>query len=1259
VKVLLRTFLFFLLITLVGVYTLLHSRWLSRLLAEKANATLAHILGIPVEVSWIRWEILTNTIVAGDTFWRREGDLPWMEIPWAEFRFGWLNLSFLPLRVQKITLISPRIRLKVDERGNLLPIVSLLEKIPSAGGGRGKLQFEVEEVEMVGGEIEIELTDPPSRIALPRVYLQVKREGGKPVGARIQFEKGRYQLYDWRYEGLSGEVRLLFEEGRLILKEWKLHGDLPALDLAGSGAIHPGGDPILDLGIGGMADLSLINLHYTSHPEFVGTALLSVHLLLNQTGIHLQGEVYSRDVVVQGNPISEFFTELELNEKGIDFPSIRIATEGGRIMGTGMIRWEKEVVLRFSTEMEDADLGLLTILLEELPLGITGSYRGKMNLDLKVDPILEGEIRGTGTAHLQRLILVPPRSLPEFPAEVTLSFHLSQESLTLDQVRFSAPEFSGWVSGRVPLSSAPFTLSGKVSLKDLAPWVEFALGIPAEGEGEITFALEDHTLYLDVYGSPLTFFTARFDRATAQLSVKDKTLEMKAFSGEGKGGRLTLKGTIALDTFSYDLQSTLVNLDLSSLGIAIPIPHKVNGVLSLEGSGTEIPRAEGTVDLAFEVFQSPIEVSLTAQGDRIEGKFTRSLSGNMTARKRDGTLYFDLRATTLPFRTGLSPQPVTFDLSGEGNCTAIQPESCFVHLFASAEDLPSLLSFLWDRGELSLIARFQGSEMILSHPRGGREGIFISSLEGEWYKDPFKIELGDARISYHWPWGGPFWEGEGEILLKKISGNLLKGVPFEGTLDAPLKISRGKITLPPFPVSVMGGRITISGVIPWNLQGESQLILFGTLPAEILTLFWENSPFHRGEMEISLNLSRILPFPSWKGTITLKKGEVAIPGIDERIANLEASVVADQNLLRIESYSGDWGEGRITGTGRITLYPDPLRDLELKGRVETKRVVLRPELTSGLSGNLTLTSQPNRRLLLSGDLELYDLSYRQKILLEQMILRIHPRGSVVNSLKNIPLDFRLHLFAHRSILAETNLFEGPFQSDLWIMGNLEDPQVTGNLRFLPEGTITFRNRVFRIRRGIVQFSDPRRFAPYLDLEAETTLYNTEERQRYLIRMQVYGPYDNLAIKLTSDPPLEELDIFSLISLGVLSKDIGRSQTKNIGQTGGVEAANLLLLTQISSIEEELKGVGGFDLIEIQPYYVSFQGSSSILLSAEKRITPRLRLRAGTTLDPSGEQRLELGYDFNRNFHLLLGWDNRTPSGTGNFSVRPRLWFPLP
>lgn len=1256
-KYLLRAFLFFFLLTIIGIYALLHTAWLSRLLAEKANTAISRLLGVPVEISWIKWKVLTNTLVAGDIIWLKKGDLPWIEIPWAEIQFGWLNLSFFPFRAQKITLISPRIRLKLDEKGNLLPLSSFLEK-KKEGESQGNPNFVVNKVEIAGGDIEIEIADPPSVIHLPLFSLHLTLEEGKPQTAWIAFEKGLYQLFTWQYEGLSGEIHLKFQKDLILLKEWKVHGELPALDFAGTGLLHPGGDPLLTLEIQGMADVSLVNLHYTSFPEFLGTSLISTRLFVTKEGrIRLTSGVYSRDLLIEGKRMDEISIEIELNEKGIDFTSIKIVAEGGKIEGTGRIRWQKEVRLSFSTQMEDVNLDLFSILLGNLPLGMAGNYRGKMNLDLAVDPVLKGEIHGTGQAELKRLILVPPHSLPEFSAHITLALNLSSELLHLQTIEFYGSDFSGSLTGTVPLHTFTPTFSGKVLLEELSPWVESAIGIPAEGKGEIAFTVAGDQVALEIAGAPVIFYTTHFDRASARISVEKGVLDLKDFEGEREGGTLSLHGEIALDSLAYRLQSSFVNFHLSSLGIPIPFSHKVNGKAFLVGKKTDIPEIEGNLTLSLFLPGFPIEVTLTGKGERVDAILTKGLSGSLSAVKERDALYFTLLAISTPLEIGLSPGPIPLDLRGGGHCFEINSQSCFVHLFASSADLSSLISFLWDKGELSLIARFQENHVFLTHAREDPEGYLYAHLKGGWRKDPIELRLDSSEFFYHWPWGSSWKKGRGEASLGRISA-VLKGIPFEAIPASPFSILHEKIILSPFPVFVKGGKVIVSGSLPWDLQGPSQLSLNGTVPTEILSLFWENPLFHHGELEIALQLSQILPFPSMNGTISLERGEVVIPAIDEPIVNVKASSRVEQYLLKIVAFSGEWGEGTIVGSGFLSLFPDPFRDLRIYGSIESKRIVVRSELSTGASGKITITPQANRRLLISGDLDLSHLNFHQKIILEQMLLKLRPRYSSETSSREVPLDLRLHLTGSREILAETNLFEGPFQFDIWLIGAPSQPSVTGNVRLLPEGTIAFRNRVFQIRRGVIQFSDPQRLAPFLDLEAETALYHPEERQRYLIRMQVYGPYDHLTIRFLSDPPLEELDVLSLLSFGVLAKDLGRSQ-RNVGQTGGVEIANLVLLSQISSLEEELKAVGGFDLIEIQPYYVSSLGSSSILLSAEKRLTSHLRIRAGTTLDPSGEQRFEVGYDLNRNFHILFGWDNRTPSGTGNFSLRPRLWFPLP
>src|SRR5690606_33632871 len=96
--------------------------------------------------------------------------------------------------------------------------------------------------------------------------------------------------------------------------------------------------------------------------------------------------------------------------------------------------------------------------------------------------------------------------------------------------------------------------------------------------------------------------------------------------------------------------------------------------------------------------------------------------------------------------------------------------------------------------------------------------------------------------------------------------------------------------------------------------------------------------------------------------------------------------------------------------------------------------------------------------------------------------------------------------------------------DLDIGGTVASPQFTGHVE-VTGGTLFFQGNRYQITRGNVDFVDPARVEPVLDIQAEADVRN------YRVILAISGRGDRTRLDLRSDPPLSQLEIVSLISGG--------------------------------------------------------------------------------------------------------------------------------
>ena len=96
--------------------------------------------------------------------------------------------------------------------------------------------------------------------------------------------------------------------------------------------------------------------------------------------------------------------------------------------------------------------------------------------------------------------------------------------------------------------------------------------------------------------------------------------------------------------------------------------------------------------------------------------------------------------------------------------------------------------------------------------------------------------------------------------------------------------------------------------------------------------------------------------------------------------------------------------------------------------------------------------------------------------------------------------------------------------DVRLRGTWDRPVLLGNMHLL-DGEMPFRGNTFQLTRGDINFANPFRLDPVLNVEATSTI------SQYQVTIDFSGPASHLALNYRSDPPLPDSDIIALLALG--------------------------------------------------------------------------------------------------------------------------------
>jgi autotransporter translocation and assembly factor TamB len=258
--------------------------------------------------------------------------------------------------------------------------------------------------------------------------------------------------------------------------------------------------------------------------------------------------------------------------------------------------------------------------------------------------------------------------------------------------------------------------------------------------------------------------------------------------------------------------------------------------------------------------------------------------------------------------------------------------------------------------------------------------------------------------------------------------------------------------------------------------------------------------------------------------------------------------------------------------------------------------------------------------------------------------------------------FDVQLRAPSSLRIENGQARIVASADLTLRGTLDRPLLFGRAE-IDRGEVEFEGRRYLITRGSLDFADANRIQPFFDIEAETRVRAT--RQTYQVTMRLAGTMERMQPQFTSDPPLQTLDILTLLfSDQALSEDVELAglQRPDERQQRLVEARATRALTgalsaEVGRVVEETFGVDTFQITPMlnDPYAqsttLSFNPTARITIG--KRISDRIFLTYARSLSAELDQIILLEFDSTESLSWVL---SQNEDRTYALEVRKRHAF---
>jgi autotransporter translocation and assembly factor TamB len=366
-----------------------------------------------------------------------------------------------------------------------------------------------------------------------------------------------------------------------------------------------------------------------------------------------------------------------------------------------------------------------------------------------------------------------------------------------------------------------------------------------------------------------------------------------------------------------------------------------------------------------------------------------------------------------------------------------------------------------------------------------------------------------------------------------------------------------------------------------------------------------------GEIELEVSADGPASRPSLSADIRLHNAGMTISETLQKVRGVNGRIQADGDRVVVSSLSGrlDGGEFSLAGSAALEGFMPKRADFRV--RAHAFPLVVPEVLQAQLSTELEFSGSPSD-FRLSGEVQILEGRYYKDFNLSLLdaaggiggrsreidLPGMEREGFLPPFLRRLSLD--LSLSSRQPLIMDNNLALLRIRPALRITGTAGDPLVTGRAE-VTEGTIQYRSTEFEVEKGVVDFVNPYRIEPTLDIRAGADV------RQWRITLQVSGTPEELDFRLSSEPPEADADILSLLAVGKTTRELA-SGSGGAGRPPEEMLANLVG----GRLADRVKEGTGLDIVEFE-YRKDAAGAESaeqVRVTVGKELSRRLAVKYG-------------------------------------------------
>ena len=769
-------------------------------------------------------------------------------------------------------------------------------------------------------------------------------------------------------------------------------------------------------------------------------------------------------------------------------------------------------------------------------------------------------IRGGGAI---KIFAGPSAVDPSFPLDFSLALEdVEAKDFVGNQLA------TGTINGQLTIDGSLQALRGSLSLQARELSVKAArlgdLDVDLQlSEGMLTFdrvTLHNQNSDLHVSGNAQIL-----DRKTMQplkdpgfhLNIESSTLAIEDFVNQLKG-RLSLTarldGSLTKPQGSVHLEGSNLDLSVQELKGFKVLAHLDGEKIWIDPLEIVVASGELIEGKGWFSMQKAYDLSLTAKGislDHIDWIRDRKIA--------DGKVSFDISSR------GTSENPeITGDITLCQTLISGKPlEDCRVHM-----DLHDQLVRISAKLDFDLNGTFHLKKKDFS----------ASILCADTHLAPYLKILGQDDLSGTLSGEVEATGNAGDLDRIQAHADLQKLDLFSDekelvhARDLHVSLKDGEASTPGLHLVLLKeGWLDVAGRM--KRDGPLDLQLKGNIPLRVASLFTEDLSDATGDILLSGSVAGTQGHPDMQVELGLKDIAFTVPGLLQKMHALNGRIHISPTAVTTDRIEGHLDTGRFDLEGRIDLEGFQPAKADIRLNAYALPLQIPDTMNLLLNAEVRLSGTPEKSLIEGQAIILEGLYYKDVNLSLLQTVEKKREASVPTAEIDYPYfgNTRLDVSvkSHNPFVVENNLATLDVDPDLRITGELNNPIIMGRAE-VRSGTINYRRKDFVVKKGILDFLNPYKTEPAVDVESEVKV------RHWTILLAISGTPDALTFRLTSNPQESDGDILSLLA-------IGRTTSELIDGEGGSSKGASQMLAEIIATRfgEDIQQATGLDIFEVE------------------------------------------------------------------------------